>query len=380
MMQQVYYIQVNLICMILLGIVYSRMNKEHSMVSASQIALRRIILSTAMLCLTDIVAGVCRGRFFSGARLLIVVSNLLYLEMIPVISMLWLVYVLNRFGQNVRKKFILALPLLLFSLVALLNPLTGILFTINDQNFYMRGPGVLLHWIVSWLYLFAACSLAYAKYRATTSWVQRNEIRPLLSFLIFPMIGCLAQMAFYGVTTVQVGITLSIVLISIQMLDNRISVDELTGINNRKAMRRYIEDVIHRHITPRLTVMMLDINKFKHINDTLGHSVGDEALIDAARLLSEACGRAPGRFFLCRYGGDEFVIIGLNISDEAAEDLAFAIRRSARDFEARGNKPYSLELSIGCASGVCESYDDFEKRLSAADDVMYLDKKKIKAV
>ena len=372
------YIEVNLICLILLAIVYARLRQNRSINTTPQMIMRRMIVALWVLCLSDIAAIVFRGRVFPGARLLIEGSNLIYLEMMPVISMFWYAYVCNRTGKEMNKRqvFFRQLPVLIFTLVALSNPINHFIFSIDENNLYARGPGVFLHWIISWYYLFSAGALSAKAIRTAPSWVRRSEYKPLLHFLVLPIIGSVAQMIFYGVTSVQGGITLSVVLISMQSQDNQISLDELTGINNRKAMRRYVDNMVHKNNPPSLMVMMIDVNKFKRINDTLGHSVGDMALCDIAGILKGVCGKAKERLFLSRYGGDEFVIIGKDMKQEAMDGLVDAIHRDVAAFGREQKKPYTLDVSVGYAWGACGDYDDFSRCMKAADEAMYQDKKK----
>lgn len=374
------YIEVNIICLILSGIVYGSLRQIRSINSTPQMLMRWIIVALWFLCYSDIMAVLCRGRFFPGARICIELSNLIYLEMMPIISMLWLAYVCNRIGKQVSEKlFVLQLlPLILFTLVAIVNPFTNFLFKIDEYNRYSRGPGVFLHWIVSWFYLLYAGILSIQAIRSTTNWIRKREYKPLLYFLVLPTIGCVTQMMFYGITAVQVGITLSIVLISMQSQDNQITIDELTGINNRKAMRRFVDNMIHRVLPPNLMVMMIDVNEFKKINDTLGHSVGDIALCDTANILKGVCGKTKSQLFLSRYGGDEFVMIGREMDEEAIQNLVETIRQDALKFTKTEQKLYAIELSIGYTSGKCKTHDEFDEMLSQADEAMYADKMRYK--
>ena len=87
-----------------------------------------------------------------------------------------------------------------------------------------------------------------------------------------------------------------------------VSSDTLTGLNNRKALENYLSARLQKQ-GQQFSVLFCDIDHFKTINDTLGHAKGDLALKQAAEALRQACGRAPEPLFLCRYGGDEFVIL-----------------------------------------------------------------------
>ena len=373
------YIEINVICLILQGIFYWRLHQRRSMLSTADKVMKNLLVTVGVLCVSDILAIVSRGRFFPGARVVIEGSNLVYLVMITLISVLWGDYVAIRLGKKMEKKWHLLhmLPFILFVSAAVLNPLHHFFFSIDENNLYMRGPGVFVHWIVSWYYLLSSGFWSYRAIRSAGSRSARNEYLPLLNFLILPAIGCLGQMAFYGVTAVQAGVTLSLVLVSLQFQDNQVSSDELTGINNRKAMRRFVENTIRSGEGVVLNVIMLDVNRFKMINDTYGHSVGDMALCDTAEMLKKVCNMAKAPLFLCRFGGDEFVLIGRNIGHEGIEEVVGMIRQVMADFErTKGSKPYTLDVSIGHASGLCDNYDDFTHYMRLADENMYDDKKR----
>lgn len=179
-------------------------------------------------------------------------------------------------------------------------------------------------------------------------------------------------MLFYGITTVQAGITLSILMVVLQMQDNRISIDELTGINNRKEMSSYIDKVISHGNATTISVMMIDVNKFKKINDDFGHNAGDEALKSIANALKKTCDKAGEHLFLCRYGGDEFVIIANDSNEDELNNIAKLIKNNVKSIKA----DYKLDVSIGYATKTCSSKNNFKQCLKQADQKMYIQKSK----
>lgn len=379
-MDHLSYIEVNVVCMVLLFIVFLRQFSNRSIVTISQIHMKNLILTTGILCVADILAITCRGQFFGGARIIIQLSNLVYIESMPIISMLWLKYVCSKIGENMTKakNILILIPLLLFSLIAISNPFTNILFSINDKNLYVRGPGIFLHWVVSWAYLVVSAIISHRAVKLAQSWNKKNELRPLLVFIVCPTICCMIQMLVYGISAIQVGVTLSIVLINFRLLENRISVDELTAINNRKEMSVYVDRLINRFKPVNICAIMIDINGFKQINDTLGHNVGDEALQDVSTALKSVCDKFGGRLFLCRYGGDEFVIVAKDVDEQRITELKACLKGEVKDIAIRLNRPYELNISVGVAQKLCNSYEEFVDCLDIADDAMYHEKGKTK--
>jgi diguanylate cyclase (GGDEF)-like protein len=84
--------------------------------------------------------------------------------------------------------------------------------------------------------------------------------------------------------------------------------DELTGLSNRRFLYNYFQQNIPWNALEDnpLSLLMMDVDYFKRINDSYGHNVGDQALIWVANLLREACG---DKYLPIRYAGDEFMIL-----------------------------------------------------------------------
>jgi len=118
--------------------------------------------------------------------------------------------------------------------------------------------------------------------------------------------------------------------------------------------------------------LLVDIDKFKHINDTYGHETGDTAIEDTANILSSSI---RVNDFLARMGGDEFVIV-LNVDQTV--DIDNAVKRIKNNldlFNSSGRRPYKLSLSIGKISlDNCENITSSEF-LSILDEDMYKQKK-----
>jgi|GEM_PF-476153 len=138
--------------------------------------------------------------------------------------------------------------------------------------------------------------------------------------------------------------------------------DGLTGIANRAAFRTHLEAVVDRASSRggRASLLLLDLDGFKEINDTCGHHVGDRVLIAVAERLRQLCNRD---MFLARLGGDEFAII-FDESDDAdtAERVAARITTAIRKPIRIGNDRHYVTTTIGLAS-----YPD---DASTADDLL----------
>jgi diguanylate cyclase (GGDEF)-like protein len=149
--------------------------------------------------------------------------------------------------------------------------------------------------------------------------------------------------------------------------------DLLTGLYNRY----YFNETIVRDIEKakredeRLSFIVLDINDFKKINDTFGHLHGDGVLKECAAILKRSVRKSD---FLCRYGGDEFVIVTPATECESNDELMGRIRENLDNWNRQyASIGYDLSFSMGCA--VWEKGLDLMDVMHEADQAMYEDKR-----
>ena len=117
--------------------------------------------------------------------------------------------------------------------------------------------------------------------------------------------------------------------------------------------------------------MMIDIDNFKQVNDRFGHLEGDRALTDVAYVVRRCCEKTLPRAFVCRYGGDEFLIIGREHNRATMEMLGAQIQQRLERANQTKQYPYRLSVSVGIADGVCREPEDMERLFRKADEVMY---------
>lgn len=150
------------------------------------------------------------------------------------------------------------------------------------------------------------------------------------------------------------------------------TVDQLTGLYNRQ----YFDHVLEmekekaRLIQAPLSLIMVDVNRLKYINDTFGHEMGDHILKESAALLKRSVRKGELVF---RYGGDEMVII---LADSNYRETSKVVKRIKANIQAWNlaniDKNVFLHLSIGWCTA--KKADSLEKLVAAADEEMYRDK------
>ena len=149
--------------------------------------------------------------------------------------------------------------------------------------------------------------------------------------------------------------------------------DFLTGLYNRN----YFNETITREIErakrqgENLSIIMMDIDKFKQINDRFGHLHGDGILKEFAAILKKAARKSD---ILCRYGGDEFLIITPNRNCRSNDALIARINKYVSAWNKNyASENYGLSISIGCA--IWHKDKDLLDALDEADRMMYENKK-----
>lgn len=154
-----------------------------------------------------------------------------------------------------------------------------------------------------------------------------------------------------------------------QQLRHQASHDELTGLLNRKYANKLIEDLNEQRHQSH-SVMFLDLNGFKDVNDFYGHAAGDEVLTSVAGRLLNAI---PNNATLARWGGDEFVIILPDTDAVAAEVLTSDIHTAFEDPISTNEGLHTITTSIGLATS--NNSKTLQETLTEADDLMYEDKR-----
>jgi diguanylate cyclase len=148
--------------------------------------------------------------------------------------------------------------------------------------------------------------------------------------------------------------------------------DSLTGLANRRAFddeiqRRFAE--WQRRRTP-FTLVILDADNFKQINDSFGHQVGDDALRQVGKVITSNSRQMD---FRCRYGGDEFVVIMPDTATQESRAAAERIRKAIEDITIQiGDRTIRLTCSLGVARVAAD--DDVSKLIRRADEALYKSK------
>jgi len=147
--------------------------------------------------------------------------------------------------------------------------------------------------------------------------------------------------------------------------------DPLTGVYNRRYLDSHLQSQFHRAQARKrpLSIMLIDIDRFKWINDQLGHAAGDQVLQELALRLQR---NLRGKDLICRYGGEEFIVVMPDTELSDAFKVAERIRAQIADrpFSLNGGKTLEVTASVGISGK--KPYDDTpEEMLARADAALY---------
>lgn len=371
-MDFVWIIEIDAFCAVIMGIIlyslfknYDRQTKQHYYMKA--------IIAGIVSFLCDVNWGLIEGGFVPETRPFNFMTNALYELSSVMMGYYWLCYVETaldtKFIKSKYIKYVATIPVIIVMIGVIASIYHGSFFYIDDNNVYHRGPYVLIHVAMCHLYTVVTSVHAFIKSLRCKVFLKAKEYRILSMFLLFPLIIGIIQILIPSIPTVSIGVTLAFLFVYIDLQNLLISVDTLTGLNNRNQLMRYLSAKMKSEGDKSgLYVFMLDVNKFKRINDSYGHVEGDMAIIRCANALRNA--NENSKNFIGRYGGDEFIIIAELNHEEEAERLCSDVRQALIAECVRDGIVYDLSFSFGYVK-YDKSYKNMQAFIAAADEKLY---------
>ncbi len=146
--------------------------------------------------------------------------------------------------------------------------------------------------------------------------------------------------------------------------------DELTGLYNRRGFFVLAEQQIKiaRRTQVSCCILFADLDGLKKINDTFGHSIGDQVIIESANILQQSFREAD---IIARLGGDEFAVFISGIESQS-NSFYLRLQENIDNFNQKQNQAYQLSISIGIHTCNFQDYDcSLEQGLALADQLMY---------
>ena len=350
---------------LILGAVFSGAWKLQKKNNEDKVLLGVVIL-VIVACVADAVSFTVDGRPGDFYKALSYISdNILFLSNVA-IGPFWVTLIslhINGSVSKFQRIFMSSICgfILVLMVVNFFNPL---IFAIDENNCYTRGPWFMVKNLLE-IVLMADGVIIYliSRYRSGGT-----KFYPVLQF-VWPIFVCVClQMFYYGISTIWVGIAVGYTNLMLALQNENIFIDKLTGLYNRYYLVKISGALKQKN---KITMMMLDLNGFKDINDNYGHSVGDDALASLAEILEKTVEQKGA---VIRYAGDEFVIVLNEDNENSAEACKNLIKENLDEFNKKHKKKYQLSASIGY--GVFDiSKCSVDQILKEIDKRMYEDKR-----
>lgn len=311
------------------------------------------------------------GEQFPGARALNMLTNSLCFLGTVSIGFLWSFYVdlliYRNYKRTVRNAKFLLIPWLIEVFAILFNLFRpGFLFAVSEENIYHRGQWAIIGYVTLMFYFVYTTHLVYYSKRQGFN----LNFFPVLYFIGPCLAGVLIQLFFYGITTSWASVAVALCFVQMQAYAENLYTDELSGLYNR----RYLNSLLTKQArTNRRSLygIMMDINDFKHINDSFGHGTGDQAICKMGDILFRSI---PEGGIAIRYAGDEFIVLLPGGNEATALATAKEIDRHLSRFNHSGEAPFTLTVSMGWAG--FDPQKGKEAFLTAMDEKMYEKKRK----
>ncbi len=316
-----------------------------------------MVLGVMLGCIMETFSYTLDGRLFPGARLLNHIANTYLFTANLLLPFCVIAYVdlglygdLSRIPRKYRPQIAVGCVFLAANIVNLFVPLS---YRISEENVYERMPFGYAYYLVILYYCLTglAVNRRYEKANGARTFLRVNM------FLLPILAGAGLQFMFYGLSLAWLSSAVGLTGLFMMQQNEVAYVDSLADIYNRQYMNHILSAWTSRGRS--FAGIMVDIDRFKSINDVFGHSEGDQALRTVADLLKRS--RTSGEFVF-RFAGDEFVV--LKLSDDPAA-LTPYLEALTRNLAARnaGEARYPLSLSWGGSFYRSGSVDDFMKEM-----------------
>ena len=373
------YFEINVVAVLIVGIIRYKTKGLSRMVAQRNFAMAIDSLITFIVSDTLYVMMKCGAIPYHSASAM--ACKEVYFFMTTLMCYCWFVYF--EYMQNSplvknRKRLLMSSVLVWIMVILLIiNLFTGILFFVDEAGIYHRGPLFVIQYLLSYVYVLVSCTRALIGVFQKSKYFQRKMLITLTLFPVAPAGAGLIQFFYPELPVACVALAIAALIMYLNWLDQMISIDPLTHLNNRKQLT-YLYEVWSASLEgdSGLYLMIIDANKFKGINDTYGHIEGDAALVRIADALVLSCKDFRGKTNVARYGGDEFVILAAVEEPELLGDLQERIHDTLAELNRTANAKYELTVSIGTArakKGIA-----LKELIEKADEKLYEQKKKRK--
>ena len=374
-----FYIESNVVCIIIFLMMLMR-DLGAGGRQTKQIIFVNITLSHILYFISDMIWVLIMNDYIPHNRFSVSCVNITNAIFLCAITGFWFVYVeLSQGEQYITQAKARKMAMIpgIIEIVTMLILFTVFPNVVIDEENNMTVTYYMLFIIIPVLYICVSGARSFARALRKENYAVRKQYLACAIYPIIISVFGVWQTLWLAAPLFCFGCTIIILYVYLVSLHDQVSIDELTRLNNRTQLKKYIVSEHSRQGNDRVVrfILMIDLNKFKYINDQFGHVEGDRALKRAADALKAACGENPLKSFIARYGGDEFIIVAKTENEELVRELCQSIKDKMLQKNTEDGSKYELTASIGYSS-YSGDISDFQAALAKADEALYKEKAK----
>ncbi|MDP4127338.1 MAG: GGDEF domain-containing protein [Bacillota bacterium] len=287
---------------------------------------------------------------------------------VPVVAALYAYKRINK-GKKISVNMLswLAVPFVVNGILSLGSYHFNWIFSITDENLYVRGPLFFVSPMTSYFYYIIHLLVLYDNHKN----VNKEELTVISSLTLIPAALSIFQLYYFIYLTIWNSVGIAVVINYIFIMHEQAKYDSLTGLGNRMAYDEHLA-ILNRNSNIALSVVNIDLDGFKNINDVFGHMEGDKVLKFFARQLKEVFG---GIGVAVRLGGDEFIILLNERRGRRIEKYIKTLNDRIDAYNESNDMSYRIKFSCGIAI-FDDSFDNVYEFIRHSDKLMYEEKQK----
>ena len=374
-----YYVEAYLACIFFLSIILFKIAKSVNK-DITTVYLGQIVFVTILYFAAEIFWALVDSGIIVSTKPLLYLSNIFTYLLLSVDAYLW--FILSETfqkGKIVEKdiaRLLISIPVWISGILCITAYRTGLVFYVDENNTLVGGKLYLIFIIVPFGYFIASSFKVFYSAFDKDRYVDRNIYFMIGIFPAMPVILGILQAMYWRIPFLCYGAVAAVFYVYLTQMENLISLDPLTQINNKNQMYRYLAKKM-REEEPGMSlfILMVDIDHFRAVNEAYNHLEGDKALVRVAEAIKDACQGPRSRFFVSRYGGDEFVVIAEMSYRAEATWLADQIKNNVKRITDSYSTNYDLSVSIGIAQYDYNAPISLQSFIARADSDLYKQKK-----
>jgi len=348
----------------MLGIIYLKKD----VYSFSSKMFRIILITNIVMLVLELLSWAFEGIDTQLAWFLNYSMNFILVLLTPIIACFWASYIDHKIFKSierVKRRHYYLFPFYIGAVMSIINIFYPILFSVSENNHYSREPFIWVNVATMFSLLVYTIIVAYKNRKI----VNQNVFLGVTIFLFLPAIGSVFQMLYLGVLLIWPMFALGIVVAYIFLETVGTSRDYLTNLFTRVKSNEYLMSLIDHQ--REFSVIMIDLDNFKELNDNFGHAEGDSVLrsfgIILLNIFDKDC-------LVSRFGGDEFFIITNKILDEELLEFKKTIYSELQNPMYLNDNLKTLRFSYGYTFYQKRDKKTIDELIVEADNKMYQDK------